>query len=707
MKTTETNAFSRYVGLAASLAVAAFLLFPGLNGFGMWEPDESGRADTVRALTEGRSLPDSADKGPLVAERLSALGARLGGEGDGAARAPLALLAFLTVAALYLLLVPLGGPRLATVASLALASSPALLFNGRQLTAGMPVLCGEVLAVGGLALLAFGQGRATAVWGCLAGIAGLALASLASGLVMGAVVPAATVFFALAMGGDLPGLFSSKRQVPVRRRLAMLATLAVTIVGATVFACAALSSNDIPALTGGLAHAALKQRTLEYALEQIAYGWFPWSALVPLTLAGVMLDPADGEEPGEQSLRFVAVAGVTLTYLGQSLFTVLHGPAPCFAAWPMAVGAALALRHLERSPEPRRFLGIVAVALYAMLLRDFAQRPETLLTAYGSEGLSIPTEFKPVLDAAKFSAPFAIMLIAAGFLGAGVRKSLWRSARATALAPAAALAFGGYITMALVPSLSTQVSSKHAVDAYQRFRRANEPLAVYGRGAAATDAVRLDTKDDLLKWLSRPERAFAMFPPRELATIDRAYRERHGRHVFVLDAASDRFVLAASKAMPDEKDQNPLGVFVRSAAFAPSPSHPLDINMEDKVTLLGWDFASASGEKKLKKGEAFTLTTYWRCDAPIGAAFKFFVHMDGAGSRINGDHDPIGGMYPTTEWRAADYLKDVYKGKVPLYQGDGRYTVWTGLFKGGQRLKIDSDAGGDSTRARLGTLELD
>jgi hypothetical protein len=706
MKTRDTKAFSKYVGLVTSLAVAAFLLFPGLGGFGMWEPEESGRADTVRALAEGGAPPGSAGQGPLVAERLSALGARLGGESDAAARAPLAVLAFLTVAALYLLVAPLGGPRLATVASLVLASSPAILFNGRQLTGGMPVLCGEVLAVGGLALLAFGQGRATAVGGCLAGVAGLALATLSSGLLTGAVVPAATVFFALAMNGDLPGLFSAKRGVRGRRRIAMLVTLAAAIAGAAVFVGVALSSTDIPALTGGLARGALKQRTLEYALEQIAYGWFPWSALVPLTLAGVMLEPESGEEPGEQALRFVVVAGVALTYLGQSLFTVVHGPAPCFAALPMAVGAALALRHLERSQHPRRFLGIVAVALYAMLLRDFAQRPETILTAYGNEGLSIPTEFKPVLDAAKFSAPFALMLILAGFLGAGVKGSRWRAMRATLLAPAAAIVFGAYVTMILVPGVSTHVSSKHTVDSYQQFRRSGEPLAVYGRGAAAADAVRLDTRDDLIKWLARPERAFAMFPPRELAPIDRAYRERTGRHVFVLDAASDRVVLAASKALPGEKDSNPLGVFVRSAAFDP-PAHPLDINLEDKVTLLGWDIATGSGEKKLKKGEPFTLTTYWRCDAPLGAAFKFFIHIDGAGSRLNGDHDPIGGMYPATEWRAGDYLKDVYRGKVPMYQGAGRYTVWMGLFKGGQRLKIDSDAGGDSTRARLGTVQLD
>jgi hypothetical protein len=271
--------------------------------------------------------------------------------------------------------------------------------------------------------------------------------------------------------------------------------------------------------------------------------------------------------------------------------------------------------------------------------------------------------------------------------------------------PLATVAIGGYVCFALVPGLSVDLSSRHVVETYKRFTEEGAPLAVLGP-RPPIEAEKLTTERDLLDWLRRDERVFAMFPPARLASIDRAYRQKEGRHVFVLDAESARFMLATSDPRKGEQNLNPLAAYVFSEPFDPPPAREKRVNFDDKITLLGWELRSEGGEPHLEQGKEFELTSYWRSEARVTRDYKVFIHIDGAGPRIHGDHMPVKDLFPTREWRPGDYIKDVYKGDVPLYQAKGRYRIRIGLYKGKTRMKVVDEPTAKENAVVLGHVEL-
>jgi 4-amino-4-deoxy-L-arabinose transferase-like glycosyltransferase len=692
--------------------VTAVLLFVGLGGFGLWEPHETDRTDLVAAYVEGDDPTEAEERiGPGLhfGERLAALSWSLLGRSETTARLPSAILAFLSVLVIYLTALRLAGARAAIYAALIFSSAPVLLLHGRQLTSGAPLLFGEACALAGLALIAFDTGRSSAVTGAVLAALGAIVGCLASGLLIGVVAPAAAILAYQAYNGDLAGVFLIKDRPSVRRQALFIAAGSVLLLALGTFIAIAWLAmtevGDVPLLTGGVAEAALRERSFEYGLSLLAYGWFPWIAFAPLIPLGI-LRASDAEEDPRAALRVFSICALAAGYLAHNVFTWLHGPSPLFMALPISLGIALALARLERSEKPPVLAGLIAAAILAILIRDFAQRPAAILLSMAWDGIELPKDFKPVIAAGIAAAPFAVLLLISTLVGAGeTGRSRWRSWRAAGLVPLAAVSIGGYICFSMVPGLSIDLSSRHVVEAYERFAEEGAPLAVLG-SRPPIQAEKLRTEPELLEWLEREDRVFAMFPPKKLASIDRAYRAATGRHVFLLDAESDRYMLATSKPEKGEQDRNPIAKYVFSEPFDPPPQHPKEINFDDKITFLGWELRSEGGERHLVQGQEFELTSYWRCDAKMSRDWKVFIHIDGAGPRIHGDHMPVKDLYPTREWRPGDYVKDVYKSDVPLYQAKGRYRIRIGMYKGRTRMKVLDDPTAKKNAVNLGKVEL-
>jgi len=689
--------------------LAAVLLFVGLGSFGLWEPHETNRTDLVAAYVDGDDPGEAAarlDPGLHLGERLAALSWSVLGRSETTARLPSAVLAFLAVVVLYLTALRLAGARVAIYAALVATSAPALLLHGRQLTSGAPLLLGETCALSGLALLALDTGRRSAAIGVALAALGAVLGWLSAGLLIGVAAPAATVLASLAASGDLLAIFSSEsRPSPRRQILVFVAGPVLLLAIGALITVAITGGGDVPSITGGLATAP-KPRSFDYGVSLLAYGWFPWTAIAPLVLLGA-LRTTDGEPDPHAPLRTFAICAVATGFLAHDVFTALHGPSPLFLALPMSLAIALAITHLERSRAPLVLAGLFSAALLAIMIRDFAQEPAAILKSLAWDGLALPKDFKPALAAGLAAAPFAGLLVVSTFFGAGEpEKSRWRSWRSAALAPLAAVAIGGYFCFALVPGLSVDLSSRHVVEAYERYAKEGAPLGVLGT-RPPMEAEQLRTETDLLEWLGRDERVFAMFPPAKLASIDRAYRQSTGDHVFLLDAESDRYMLATNKPKQGEQDHNPIAQYVASQPFDPPPADAERVNFDDQVTFLGWDLRAEDGERHLLQGKEFELTTYWRCDAKMSRDYKVFVHFDGTGPRIHGDHMPVKDLYSTREWRPGDYIKDVYKGDVPLYQATGRYRIRLGLYKGDTRMKVLDDPTAVENAVQLGTVDLE
>ncbi len=694
------------VALAIPLVIAAVLLFSNLGRFGMWEPHETDRVAVAGALANGAQLPADTMPGTYLEERLAGLGWSIGGKSELAARTPLAVLALITVAAVFLLLSPLAGSRIAWFAALVIASSPVLLFHGRQLTSGMPLLFGETLAVGGLALAAFGPSKQTALFGAIAALGGLVLGWLAGGLLIGVAAPAGTIAVTLMLSGDASGIFKPAEE-PVSRpkQLVFFIVAPLAILAASAyFAVTHFIESDLVLVTGGLSTSSLKPKSFEFCLEQLAYGWFPWSALAPVAILGFFRKENDDNL---RPLRALCVAGLSVGLLSQSFFVSLHGVGPCFIAIPMIVAVAIAIADMERSVEPERLGAVIAVALLVIMIRDFAQRPETILMGYGFEKIPIPKEFAPIIPAAICAAPTGLVALFLGFVGSGGEKApKWRSWRAIVSVPIAAAWFGAYLSFMLVPDLAVHLSSKYVMESYKSFQQGGEPLGVYGPSQFVGDGTKLGSQREVMEWLRKSERAFVLFPPKNLADFNRRFRKEAGRHIFVLDATSDRFILATSQPKSGEKNKNPVAPFVQSKPFAPAPSNTFEVNFDDKVTFLGWSVATKGGGSYLAQGKDATITTYWRADGNMKSDYKVFMHIDGPGGRLHGDHEPVQGKYPTRKWEKGDYVKDVFELKVPLYQKAGAYQVRLGMYKGSKRLKILDDSRARENSLRVGEIQL-
>jgi hypothetical protein len=99
--------------------------------------------------------------------------------------------------------------------------------------------------------------------------------------------------------------------------------------------------------------------------------------------------------------------------------------------------------------------------------------------------------------------------------------------------------------------------------------------------------------------------------------------------------------------------------------------------------LAGVDYSPAHP----KPGDKVEVTFYYRALAEADEDYKVFVHIDAHGSqaaRINKDHWPASGRYPTGVWRWNDVVVDRWSFNVPSsFDGDA-FEIWTGFYQPGK-----------------------
>jgi len=283
----------------------------------------------------------------------------------------------------------------------------------------------------------------------------------------------------------------------------------------------------------------------------------------------------------------------------------------------------------------------------------------------------------------------------------------------------AAAAWGTYSAQSYLPSLSAQFSARDIYAIYNQLARPDEPLAEYrvGTRAAAYYAkgkvVEVSSVSQLIDHLAPSSTAgattaavqrWAAFPNSELADIDHSFRARTGRHLIVVDATSSRATLVAALPVDKRPDQNPLS---RAVSSHP-PEHlsqAVSVNFDDRIELLGYEW-KLPHNGYVGAGESFTLTWYFRTTRKLPSSYRLFVHIDGEGQRIHGDHDPVNGRYPVPLWEPGDVIADEQKIDVPASSHAGDYTIYMGFYSGDTRLPIKHGDNAGEDRARVGVLRI-
>jgi hypothetical protein len=270
------------------------------------------------------------------------------------------------------------------------------------------------------------------------------------------------------------------------------------------------------------------------------------------------------------------------------------------------------------------------------------------------------------------------------------------------LVAGAILCFGHY------PALAARLSPRAAFERYQASRGPGEPLALLGlrsRGAhyyAGGDRVMgfADPKE-AHRWLvGGTERRWLVFRVDELPALNASHRAVTGDNLPVAAAEPPIFLASNRSTTPDE---NPLAPFVLKAP--PPVQHPLDIEIGGALRVMGWSLLDERGApvEAIALGRRHRLELVFQVLRPIGRDYEIFVHLDGEGRRHNGDHPAIGGLYPTSRWRAGDVIVDPYDLRLSPSPGPGRYRLYFGLFRGEERLPV-TDGPRSSDRVSAGTL---
>ncbi len=314
--------------------------------------------------------------------------------------------------------------------------------------------------------------------------------------------------------------------------------------------------------------------------------------------------------------------------------------------------------------------------------------------------------------AASIAIPSGVAL----FLGLGVIGDFLKGRRA-AFIPVVGVLVGLVLCFAYYPALANQLSPKEVFESYQKVHTGSEPLALFGVGGrtaayyAGGQPPQLHDTQGAYQWLMGGEpgtRRYMAMKSEELPKLNMMYREHADPRINlpVLDARSSQILLVASKLESGEKDESPLDKIV--LASEPHPQHKLDVNMEDKLQVLGFDTADEKGNLVVSvvPGRAYRMRTYYRVLSPVTTEWEAFIHIDGYRRRHNGDHKPMDGKYPFALWLTGDLIVDDYEFKLEPNFSPGNYTVYFGLFVGDTRMKVKSGPSDGDNRINGGSLRV-
>ena len=312
-----------------------------------------------------------------------------------------------------------------------------------------------------------------------------------------------------------------------------------------------------------------------------------------------------------------------------------------------------------------------------------------------------------------------------------------------------------YLGWSLIPRLSAHYSYKAIIDTYNHSHHAKrpEPLGLfkvksrspvfYTKGPLLSGGM-LSRKykrgrggSTLLQYLKKGwtddnghhyDRVYAIVPVGELGKLDRdAHAGDQPVPYYVLDARNSFYVLLSNRLGKKrvgrkrvaERDLNPLRKMVMNAPpklrcgrDENAQCVPLSVRIAERKggTEPSLELIGAKFPKVVTQGSKFEVTLHFKVLKRIHGKYKVFLHIDGRGNRILGDHDPVGGKYQTSLWLPGRWVVDHYS--VPASSSStvstpsGTYNVYAGLFQGDRRMEVLSGPQDGQNRIRLGRLRV-
>lgn len=433
------------------------------------------------------------------------------------------------------------------------------------------------------------------------------------------------------------------------------------------------------------------------------------SAVVAIMLAGLVvrdfvLYPASalgalGDGVPELPQSF-APGRKWLVLMGTFMVALWLGLTDGAARWtPAHLWRLVRERWVTGDYTARVWLGLIAVALGAVTLSGGLG-----LALAGPLGMSAAARRAFVVLLALPLACVVAVLFHWGLRG------LWSWLGPYRLWPALAVGvvFGLYTAHGYALATSVHLSPKRVYLAHQRYSAPGAPIHTLdmprGHARYFTDRTTVTARDrkDLVSVLLAPRPAWAVIPEEHLSWLDHDVRKRTGRHLFAVPTGSAVLHLVSNRNTGFQ-DINPLARTVLSTPTTPTVQ--VNANFDGRVVLRGYDLDGAD-KGVVARGHDFRITWHWHVTKPLGADYRVFLHVDGSGGRINGDHDPVGGSYPTRYWETGDYILDSHTLEAGRQLRGGTYKLFVGFFSGNRRLTVVDGPKDGGNRVLAGKITI-
>ncbi len=217
-----------------------------------------------------------------------------------------------------------------------------------------------------------------------------------------------------------------------------------------------------------------------------------------------------------------------------------------------------------------------------------------------------------------------------------------------------------------------------------------------------------------------PQR-FLVVPKDAFSELNHEFRLAHdGQHIAVLDARSSRLVLAASKLLPGQEDENWLrkSVLTQAQFDALKGVNKMTANFDNSLQLIGFKLA----ENAVARSQKYKLTLYWKVLKATTTSWKLFMHphplhLDrwplSPPDPSEDENKPCIGCFQTNHWLTGDIIADSFEQEVPLGTQSGPNEIILGWYNpsNDQRMPLLSASGegvikqGDN-RVTIGNLQV-
>jgi 4-amino-4-deoxy-L-arabinose transferase-like glycosyltransferase len=286
---------------------------------------------------------------------------------------------------------------------------------------------------------------------------------------------------------------------------------------------------------------------LGYFVEQIAYGMFPWAAMLPTALGfAVRASDTEQDQRRRRLVLFVVLWGVvTFVALSMSQTKFHHYIFPALPAYALIVGDWLV--HIAEDPTKRLKLvtGAVIVLLVALIARDMLNEPQALVNLFTYK---YDRDYPRDVDPRPYIGTM-LGISGLGMIGFWVWKKIDRALLSFMLL---AFLFGTWISHHHFNMLSPHWSQAHLFKTYYAERNGNEPLYAYQlnwRGETFYSRNRvLQVKENgadqrMRALVDRPGREFIITEQSRFHTLQGILSPDKRDKVRILDRSNNKFYL--------------------------------------------------------------------------------------------------------------------------------------------------------------------